>query len=50
MLSMVCAALATAGVALDAQAPPAVTAIRAGRLLDPEGGRILANQKRILGR
>jgi imidazolonepropionase-like amidohydrolase len=43
-LLMVCAALATAGVALDAQAPPAVTAIRAGRLLDPEGGRILANQ------
>ena len=27
-----------------AQAPPAVTAIRAGRLLDPEGGRILTNQ------
>ncbi len=29
--------------ALSAQAPP-VTAIRAGRLLDPEGGRILTNQ------
>jgi imidazolonepropionase-like amidohydrolase len=44
LLSIVCAALAAAGVALDAQAPPAVTAIRAGRLLDPEAGRILANQ------
>jgi len=32
----------TAG--LSAQAPAAVTAIRAGRLLDPEGGRILTNQ------
>lgn len=30
--------------ALTAQAPPAVTAIRAGRLLDPDGGRILTNQ------
>src|SRR6185369_5686669 len=28
----------------QAQAPAAVTAIRAGRLLDPEGGRILTNQ------
>ena len=27
-----------------AQAPAQVTAIRAGRLLDPEGGRILTNQ------
>src|SRR6185436_18598126 len=27
-----------------AQAPAPVTAIRAGRLLDPEGGRILTNQ------
>src|SRR5215831_19872652 len=32
----------TAG--LSAQAPAAVTAIRAGRLLDPEAGRILTNQ------
>lgn len=41
-----CAALAVAGAVLDAQQPaaPAVTAIRAGRLLDPEGGRILSNQ------
>ena len=33
-----------AGIALQAQAPPPVTAIRAGRLLDPEAGRILTNQ------
>ena len=34
------------GVTLAGQAPPPgpVTAIRAGRLLDPEGGRILTNQ------
>jgi imidazolonepropionase-like amidohydrolase len=34
------------GVTLSGQAPPAgpVTAIRAGRLLDPESGRILTNQ------
>src|SRR5258707_993328 len=31
-------------VTLQAQAPPQVTAIRAGRLLDPEAGRILTNQ------
>jgi len=33
-----------AGIALHAQAPPSVTAIRAGRLLDPDAGRILTNQ------
>jgi hypothetical protein len=27
-----------------AQAPAQITAIRVGRLLDPEGGRILTNQ------
>ncbi len=32
------------GVAAQAPAPAAVTAIRAGRLLDPEAGRILTNQ------
>jgi imidazolonepropionase-like amidohydrolase len=32
------------GSALHAQTPASVTAIRAGRLLDPEGGRILTNQ------
>jgi imidazolonepropionase-like amidohydrolase len=32
------------GAALAAQASAQVTAIRAGRLLDPEAGRILANQ------
>jgi imidazolonepropionase-like amidohydrolase len=42
-------AVVTLSGALTAQAPPAqapvaVTAIRAGRLLDPEGGRILTNQ------
>ena len=31
-------------VTLQAQAPPQVTAIRAGRLLDPEAGRVLTNQ------
>jgi len=38
--------LALAATALHAQqsAAPVVTAIRAGRLLDPDGGRILANQ------
>ena len=33
-----------AGIALRAQAPPSVTVIRAGRLLDPDAGRILTNQ------
>jgi len=33
-----------AGIALQAQAPLPVTAIRAGRLLDPEADRILTNQ------
>jgi imidazolonepropionase-like amidohydrolase len=37
-------ALLVAGISLHAQAPPPVTAIRAGRLLDPEAGRILTNQ------
>ena len=32
------------GVSAQAPAPAAVTAIRAGRLLDPEAGRILTNQ------
>jgi len=43
LLLIVCAML---GAALTAQQPaaPAVTAIRAGRLLDPEAGRILQNQ------
>jgi imidazolonepropionase-like amidohydrolase len=46
ILLTVCAALVLAGAILRAQAPQAaaVTAIRAGRLLDPEGGRILTNQ------
>ncbi len=49
VFSVVVAALATAAV-LSAQAPvpptapPALTAIRAGRLLDPEAGRLLTNQ------
>ena len=38
------AMLAVAGLALHAQAPAPVTAIRAGRLLDPEAGRFLTNQ------
>ena len=33
-----------AAVGLSAQAPSTVTAIRAGRLLDPDAGRILTNQ------
>jgi imidazolonepropionase-like amidohydrolase len=43
LLLIVCAML---GAALTAQQPaaPAVSAIRAGRLLDPEAGRILQNQ------
>jgi imidazolonepropionase-like amidohydrolase len=38
------ALLVAATLSAQAQAPPQVTAIRAGRLLDPEAGRILANQ------
>src|SRR5438128_6001927 len=38
------AAVLVAGIALQAQAPPSVTVIRAGRLLDPDAGRILTNQ------
>jgi imidazolonepropionase-like amidohydrolase len=38
---IVCAVI---GVTASAQAPPPVTAIRAGRLLDPEAGRLLTNQ------
>src|SRR5256886_2112677 len=38
------AAMLVAGIALQAQAPPSVTVIRAGRLLDPDAGRILTNQ------
>jgi imidazolonepropionase-like amidohydrolase len=41
----VCTTLALTGALVGAQAPPAaITAIRAGRLLDPEAGRILTNQ------
>ena len=39
--SVVCLLL---GAALAAQAPASVVAVRAGRLLDPEAGRILTNQ------
>ncbi len=42
--SILGAMLAVAGLALHAQTPPAVTAIRAGRLLDPDAGRLLSNQ------
>ncbi|MEZ5417203.1 MAG: amidohydrolase family protein [Vicinamibacterales bacterium] len=46
--SLVLVALVSLGAGPAAQvqapAPPAVTAIRAGRLLDPEAGRILTNQ------
>jgi imidazolonepropionase-like amidohydrolase len=38
------ALLVAATLNAQAPAPPQVTAIRAGRLLDPEAGRILANQ------
>jgi len=38
------AMLAAAGIALHAQTPSAITAIRAARLLDPDAGRILTNQ------
>jgi len=37
-------ACAITSATLSAQAPATVTAIRAGRLLDPEAGRILTNQ------
>ena len=43
MLSTFCATLVLSSLALHAQTPT-VTAIRAGRLLDPEAGRILTNQ------
>jgi imidazolonepropionase-like amidohydrolase len=38
------AMLAAAGIALHAQTPSAITAVRAARLLDPDAGRILTNQ------
>jgi imidazolonepropionase-like amidohydrolase len=38
------AMLVAASIALHAQAPSTLTAIRAGRLLDPDAGRILTNQ------
>ena len=45
---MLISALACFGAALSAQAPatqtPAITAIRAGRLLDPDAGAIRPNQ------
>jgi len=41
---LIAAALVLAGAVLGAQAPPPVTAIRAGRLVDPEAGRVLTNQ------
>jgi len=40
----VCAALGAVAVAQQPAAPGPVTAIRAGRLLDPEAGRVLTNQ------
>src|SRR5688500_1880693 len=44
-LAAVLLVLASGGVVTGQAQPPApVTAIRAGRLLDPEGGRILTNQ------
>jgi imidazolonepropionase-like amidohydrolase len=44
LLTLVLCAVCLAGGALDAQGPPPLTAIRAGRLLDPEGGRLLTDQ------
>jgi imidazolonepropionase-like amidohydrolase len=44
LFKLVLCVVCLAGVALDAQSPPPLTAIRAGRLLDPEGGRLLTNQ------
>lgn len=48
LASLVLVALVSLGAGPAAQvqapAPPAVTAIRAGRLLDPEAGRLLTNQ------
>ncbi len=38
------AVLAAASIALSAQTPSAVTAIKAARLLDPDAGRVLTNQ------
>jgi imidazolonepropionase-like amidohydrolase len=43
-LSLVCAALGVSAVAQQPAAPGPLTAIRAGRLLDPEAGRVLTNQ------
>jgi imidazolonepropionase-like amidohydrolase len=43
-LSFVCAALGAVAVAQQPAAPGPLTAIRAGRLLDPEAGRVLTNQ------
>ncbi len=41
--AIVIGVLVGAGVAMNAQTPP-VAAIRAGRLIDPEAGRVLTNQ------
>jgi imidazolonepropionase-like amidohydrolase len=43
-VALVLVVCALTGAALSAQAPGPVTAIRAGRLLDPEAGRLLTNQ------
>jgi imidazolonepropionase-like amidohydrolase len=42
-IACLCAVLLGVCAALDAQTPP-ITAIRAGRLVDPEAGRVLTNQ------
>jgi imidazolonepropionase-like amidohydrolase len=44
LLFVVSVALAASALSAQPAAPPQVTAIRAGRLLDPEAGRILTNQ------
>jgi imidazolonepropionase-like amidohydrolase len=44
VLGAIAVSLFVLSAALAAQAPAPVTAIRAGRLLDPEAGRILTNQ------
>src|SRR5258706_15852813 len=43
-LLLIVVGVALGAPALSAQAPAPITAIRAGRLLDPDGGRVLTNQ------
>ena len=44
LLACVCLSLLVSGAPISAQQPAAITAIRAGRLIDPESAQVLTNQ------